>query len=103
MSLAQWLLWSLSGMILAFVFLKSQSWTVMLLSPQRPALSKWMVIGGAILRWLTIAVLLILALSQSIGAALAVFFCFMGTRFLLLFLGQTLFLPEPLRPTSLKD
>jgi len=91
------------GAITAFLFLKTQSWSVMVITPQRPKFSKGLVIGGAVLRWLMVFLLLALALSYSIFAALVEFITFMLVRLLILFFWQDFIMPKAIKSTSMKD
>ena len=75
-------LWVILGVGLALLFIRTQSWSVALINPQYPKFSKRIIIGGAIIRWLIIASVLILTLSHSIVSMLILFFAFMITRFL---------------------
>ncbi len=53
MTVLQWLLWILVGALTAFAFLKTQSWSVRMITPEKPKLSAGLVIGGAIFRWIS--------------------------------------------------
>lgn len=75
------LLW---GSGLALIYLKTQSWSVRIINPSKPRLSKLLVIGGAIIRWMFVFICLLLALSYSLLAVFLVFGSFMITRLLIL-------------------
>ncbi len=103
MTFLQWMLWILVGAATAYAFLKMQSWSVRLISPEKPAMSSSLVIGGAVLRWILIFLLLALALQQSILAALVLFGTFMIVRLILLFFLKTQIMPEFARVKGIKD
>ncbi len=85
-------LWISSGIGLAFLFLKSQQWTVGLVNPEKPKFSQRVVIGGAIVRWLIITGFLMIALYFSIFSMLTLFLSFLVSRLLILiFWDQTVF------------
>lgn len=96
-------LWGLAGIVLAFLFLKSQAWSVMRISPEHRGRSLWLVIGGAVLRWLIIGGALYLALTESILAMLVLFISFMVARMLFLFLWQASTRQKPFRAHHVKD
>lgn len=77
------------GTGLAFVFLKTQSWSVKIIQPESPRLSKWLIIGGAFIRWIIIFFIFLLALSFSISALLLTFSAFMISRMLFLLRWQS--------------
>jgi len=85
-------LWISLGPGLAFLFLKSQQWTVGLVNPEKPKFSQWIVIGGAFVRWLIITGFLLIALYFSIISMLTLFFSFLVSRiFILILWDQTVF------------
>jgi hypothetical protein len=103
MNLFRMMFWMLVGAITAFAFLRMQSWSVHLITPERPKLSSLLVVGGAVLRWILIFLLLFLALHQSFLAALAQFVTFMVVRLILLFFFRTQIMPEFAPITGTKD
>ncbi len=66
--------WLASGMLLGWISFMTQVWTA---KGIRPSMSRravlWSVIGGAVLRWLSVASLLIVALDDSVRAGLLAF------------------------------
>ncbi len=66
--------WLASGMLLGWIGFTTQVWTAKMI---RPSMSRravlWSVIGGAVLRWMGAASLLIVALSASVRAGLLAF------------------------------
>lgn len=86
MNLLMYLIWSLIGSGLAFLFLISQRWSVEKINPDRHRFSTSLVVGGAILRWLVISIFFLLALSYHITALLTVFGTFMIFRLIILFM-----------------
>ena len=103
MTLLSIMLWGLAGAALAFVSLKTQTWSVMRIAPSRPTSSMVLVIGGAIIRWLVTGAVLVLALSNSIGAMLSVFIMFIICRTLFIFLWQDALIQKPLQTNHVKD
>jgi hypothetical protein len=83
-------LWLIFGASLAFIFLKTQSWSVKVITPNQPKLSKLLIIGGAVIRWVLVFLALMFALSFSLTALFLVFIVFMVTRLLILFRWQGL-------------
>ena len=84
-------LYVLVGAGMAFLILKSQWWSVFAIHPDRPKASKRLIIGGAIIRWLFIAIILIAAGTVSSMALFTVFISFMISRLLILSLWQKAF------------
>jgi hypothetical protein len=85
MSLYFYILWVILGIGLAIVFIKTQQWSVSLINPQFPKFSRRIIIGGAIVRWFIIAILLLISLNQSLISMLILFFTFMLARIAILF------------------
>ena len=85
MSLYFYILWVILGIGLAIVFIKTQQWSVSLINPQFPKFSRRIIIGGAIVRWFIIAILLLISLNQSLLSMLILFFTFMLARIAILF------------------
>ena len=81
-------LWAVAGVGLALIFTKTQSWSVKLIHPERAKLSKGLIIGGAILRWMLIFLTFLFALTDSLTALLIVFIVFMSSRVLILLKWQ---------------
>ena len=81
-------LWIISGFGLALIFFLSQHWTVRVIDPDHIKLSKWLVIGGAFIRWTLFSLVFIAAISSSIGALLIVFVAFLLFRLLILYFWQ---------------
>jgi hypothetical protein len=90
MSVATYGFWLIFGLILAYLFLLTQRWSVRIISPHKPKLSKLLIIGGAVLRWVLIFLALLWALSSSIMAMFLVFTVFMISRLIILFKWQGL-------------
>jgi len=86
--------WLIFGSLLSYIFLMSQSWSARVISPQKPRLSKLLIIGGAVLRWVFIFLALLWALSSSIMAMFLVFTVFMISRLIILFKWQGLLFKE---------
>ncbi len=84
------LLWLLTGSSLAVIYLKSQNWSVDQIDPEKPGYSTWLIIGGAIIRWICISLVFIFALSYSFTALLCVFVTFMIVRLVILLKKQRL-------------
>ncbi len=76
--------WLLFGITLAFIILLTQRWSVRIINPNKPKLSKLLIIGGAVLRWAFIFLALLWALSYSLPALFLVFAVFMISRLLIL-------------------
>ena len=90
-----YLAWGIAGFALAILFLIMQRWTVNRITPTHVNQGKWLVIGGAVIRWLIFALLIILALRQAFTAALTVFISFLFTRMVILVSISQIF---PVRP-----
>jgi len=88
MNILMYFLWAILGIGLAVLFIKTQSWSVSIINPKFPKFSKRIIILGAVVRWLTISLLLILSLDHSIFSMLILFFTFMITKFVILLRGQ---------------
>jgi hypothetical protein len=84
----EWPLWILLGAGTALFFLNTQKWSVQQIAPQKPFLSQVIVLGGTLIRWLLIALLLVLALRRSAVAALVFFATFMIARLVILFVWE---------------
>lgn len=81
-------LWAIIGIGLAFLFLKTQRWSVFAIHPSKPKTSKWLIIGGAVIRWVIIGLIFFAVGSFSIMALLVVFFSFLISRLLILDVWQ---------------
>jgi fatty acid desaturase len=76
--------WLIFGITLAYLFLITQRWSVRVINPRKPKLSKLLIVGGAILRWAFVFLALLWALSFSLPALFLVFTIFMISRMLIL-------------------
>jgi len=85
MSILFYFLWAIIGIGLASLFIQTQKWSVSLINPQKPKISKAIIIGGAIIRWLIIAFFLLLTLNHSILSTLILFSIFMLARIVIIF------------------
>ena len=94
MKILLYVFWLVFGIGLAFIFLKSQSWSVKKIHPLRPGLSKFLIIGGAVIRWIIVFLGLFWSLSFSLSAMFLVFTVFMIARLFLLFKWQGLILMQ---------
>lgn len=90
MNILIYLVWAGVGAGLAFLYLMVQRWSAQLIHPAYPKLSKWLVVGGAVIRWIVVFSILLIALSVSIIAMLIVFLAFMTARLLILIKWQGL-------------
>jgi len=88
MTLISVVMWVIIGLGLALMIFLTQHWTVRIIDPKRATLSKWLVIGGAFVRWMILSLVFIAAISSSIGALLIMFFTFLIGRLFLLFIWQ---------------
>jgi len=77
--------WMISGAALAYLYLQSQVLSVKLINPENPKGSKWLIIGGAVIRWIIVFLSLALALSQSLIAMILTFCSFLTTRMVILY------------------
>ena len=82
------LIWVLIGIITGFSFWKTQQLSLNLLNPQKANKSMRLIIFTTLLRWLFIAGVLAIAISQSLVALFIVFITFMTTRILFLLKWQ---------------
>ena len=82
------LLWVLVGVITSFLFLKSLEWSVGYINPERRRKSIRLIIGGTLIRWTLISVVLMYSLSHSTLAGLIVFGTFLVLRFIFLLKWQ---------------
>lgn len=90
MNMLIYLFWAAVGAGLALMYLLVQRWSVRLINPAYPRLSKWLIVGGAVIRWVVVFIILLIALSISIFAMLIVFLSFMAARLLILIKWQDL-------------
>lgn len=102
MTLVSAVIWTITGLGLAVLIFLSQRWTVDLIHPEHVKLSKWLVIGGAFIRWMIISLVFIAALSSSMGELLILFFTFLFCRLLILFIWQSRLSSEQSRLHSTK-
>lgn len=77
--------WMISGAALAFLYLQSLVLSVKLINPENPKGSKWLIVGGSVIRWIIVFLSLALALSQSLIAMILTFCSFLTTRMIILF------------------
>jgi phosphatidylserine synthase len=77
-------LWLPVGALLALGFLFFQRWSVHKIDPSRRKFSKWLIIGGAIVRWVLIFLFFLIALSHSLFSLLIVFLSFLTSRLIIL-------------------
>jgi len=103
MTVFEWPLWFLIGSGTALLFLKMQKWSVQQVTPEKPVASQFLVIGGAALRWMMIALILILTLTHSPIAALIVFAAFMVARLVILAIWDKQWRLAALQTDSKKD
>lgn len=82
------LIWFVIGIITALIYLLSLQWSVRIIQPDNEKNSMRLIIGGAILRWILIIVVLISSLSFSTLAAIIVFCTFMILRLIFLIKWQ---------------
>ncbi len=82
--------WALIGSVLAVLFIKSQNWSVTRIDPDKQRFSMFIVLGGAVLRWLLFSLALILSLNHSIGSAIGLFTTFIFVRLIILFKSNKL-------------
>lgn len=90
MSIFHHFFWVVLGIGLAVIFIKTQQWSVSVITPARPKLSKGLIIGGAIIRWLIITISLLITLNNSLLSMLILFFSFMLARMVIIFRQQRL-------------
>ena len=79
-----YLSWALTGSILAVLFIKSQNWSVAQIDPDKQRFSIFIVLGGAVVRWLIFSVAIVLSLTHSIGSAISLLASFIFVRLFLL-------------------
>ena len=103
MSWYEWPIWLLLGTGTAFIFLQMQKWSVKQISPERPGISHFLILGGMLFRWVLIALVLILALMRSSGAGLVVFAAFMVTRLVILVIWEKQWRLAAVQTNSKKD
>ncbi len=80
MSVISYFIWTLIGTGLAMLFLQSQYWSVKIIDPTRARQSRWLIIGGAVLRWVVVFLVIMAALSYSYTSLMVVFVTFLITR-----------------------
>ena len=103
MSAYEWPLWLLLGAGTSLFFLNMQKWSVEKITPDKPLASQVLVLGGMVLRWALIALILILALKRDPLAALIVFAAFMLTRLVILAIWNRQWQLAALKTNSKKD
>jgi hypothetical protein len=82
------LFWVLVGSITAILNFKFQQWTVGRLNPSKINSSIFLVIAGAVLRWLLFVAVLVFSIAYSYKALLTVFLTFLIIRFVFLLKWQ---------------
>lgn len=82
------LFWIVIGIITALIYLISIEWSVRFIHPGNEKKSMRLIIGGTILRWILIIIVLIFSLSFSTLAAIIVFCTFMVLRLVFLIKWQ---------------
>ena len=87
-------IWALIGAGIAFLFLKSQWWSAFAIQPEKPKGSKWLIVGGAVIRWFIIAIIFVAAGYFSTLALFTVFISYMVSRLLILRKWQKIFNTE---------
>lgn len=90
MILFTYLIWVVIGSALAFVVVHSQRWSTLLITPDSPRISKWLIVGGAVIRWILIFIIFVVVLSKSIIGLLIVFFTFLITRIIMLLMMENM-------------
>lgn len=103
MSVIEYPLWLLLGSGAALLFLGMQKWSVKYVTPEKPRASKFLVLGGAVLRWMMVALILMLALTRSPLAALIAFAAFMIARLVILAIWEKQWRIAVVQPSSKKD
>lgn len=99
----EWPLWILLGIGTALLFLNTQKWSVQQIAPEKPFISQVIVLGGSLIRWLLIALILVLALKRSAVAALVFFAALMIARIVILFVWERQWRPTGIQTNSQKD
>jgi hypothetical protein len=84
MNILNFAFWIIVGALVAFILLKSQRWTAMVIHPANPRGSKWLVIGGAIIRWILVTLMFVTAITHSTIALFTSFASFLVARLLIL-------------------
>lgn len=84
MQILMYIFWILIGATLAFVNIKSQQWSVLIINPKRPKLSTWLIVGGAFIRWSMVAVTFLLALRISFIMMFFTFSAFIVVKILII-------------------
>jgi|LSQX01.2.fsa_nt_gb hypothetical protein len=77
-------IWIAIGVGLAALLFKFQQWSVLKINPQRKALSSSLIVVGAFLRWLIIALAFFWALKHSYSSLFLLFTSFSLSRFIIL-------------------
>lgn len=84
MQIFTFIIWICLGAGLAYVFLITQRWSAQIITPEYPRMSKWIIVGGAVMRWIIVSLVFYLILINSPLGLLIVFSAFMISRFILL-------------------
>lgn len=80
MNILSFIFWAFIGVVLAMVVLSFQRWSVYNIHPARPRRSNQLIIGGAIIRWLLIALIFIISGFHNYYSLITVFISFMVFR-----------------------
>jgi len=86
MKIFHYLVWICAGAGLAITNFITQYLSVRVIHPRKENRSKWLILGGAVLRWLLVGTIFIIALSYSIISMLIVFFSFLVVRLFVLYI-----------------
>lgn len=84
MKISTQVIWIVIGIGLALLFFKFQQWSVLKINPQKKALSSSLIMFGAFLRWLIIALAFFWALKHSYISLFLLFTSFSLSRFIIL-------------------
>jgi len=87
----------LFGAGIALIYLITQRWSVRKINPENPKMSKLLIIGGAVIRWVFVFLCLLFALSFSLQAMFLVFGSFMITRLLILLIWEGIIFSKLIR------
>jgi len=82
-SISYGIMWTMIGIATAMLFMRLMKSSIRTLTPGKDGISALLIAGGAMLRWLTMAVLLYLAIRMSVAYALILVAAFSITRFVM--------------------
>lgn len=74
------LIWVIVGAMTSIIYFQSQRWSVQQLNLHNPRKSLWLIVGGTILRWVLVALVITVAATSSFSAMFIVFITFMIVR-----------------------